>query len=74
MLLVWSAVDEMTHVSGEQKIDNPHTNGLESRRQTWMWAKRNPTYMSYPRVILHPLDCHKLLHECHARWNILRLG
>jgi hypothetical protein len=42
MLLVWSAVDEMTHVSHEKQIDNPHTDGLESRRQTRQWAKRTP--------------------------------
>jgi hypothetical protein len=48
MLLAWSAVDETTHVSGERKIGNPHTDGLESRRQTRQWAKRTPAYMSYP--------------------------
>jgi hypothetical protein len=74
MLLVWSVVDETSHISGEQKIDNPHTDGLESWRQTRQWAKITPAYMSYPRVILHPRDCHKRLHEYHARWNILRPG
>jgi hypothetical protein len=42
MLLVWSAIDEMTHFSGEQKIDNPHTDGLESQCRTRQWAKIIP--------------------------------
>jgi hypothetical protein len=72
MLLVWSAVNEVAHVSGEQKIDNPHTDRLESRCQIWQWVKRTPAYMSYPGVILHPRDCHKLLHEYPARWSNLQ--
>jgi hypothetical protein len=40
--LVWSAIDEMAHFSGEQQIDNPHTDGLESQHRTLQWAKRIP--------------------------------
>jgi hypothetical protein len=63
MLLVWYVVDETAHVSCERKIDNPHTNGLESRHQTRQWAKRTLAYVSYSQVILHPHDYCKLLHE-----------
>jgi hypothetical protein len=29
MLLVWSTVDETTHISSKRKTDNPHTDGLK---------------------------------------------
>jgi hypothetical protein len=67
MLLVWSVVDEATHVSSEQKIDNPHTDELESQCQTRQWAKRTPAHIPYPRVILHLCDYHKLLLEYPGR-------
>jgi hypothetical protein len=33
-VMVWSAVDETTRVSGKRKTDNIHTDRLGSRRQT----------------------------------------
>jgi hypothetical protein len=44
----------MTRISGEQKTDNLHTNGLGSRRQTQHWAKKTlPICLAHERPSTH---------------------